>query len=515
MKIAFRADSSEVIGSGHVMRCLTLAENLRERGADVRFVCRDHAGNLIPLLEKKGIHTAVLPRPASSKPTKNDYAVWLGVTQATDAAQTVDALGHERADWLVVDNYGLSVEWEQRLRPHSSKVLAIDDLADRQHDCDVLLDQNFSSDGAARYAGLVPQTCKPLLGPRYALMHPEFARRRNALRAHRGSVKRVFVFFGGADPQNATGLALDALSGPDFAQLEVDVVVGASNPRRKDIERRCSARPRTVLHKSAPHLADLLSKADIAIGAGGATTWERMCLGVPTLLISIAKNQRPASEALAKAGLVSYIGPLGQVTPARIAGALTDLIRDAHALQELSIRNQLLVDGLGARRLTEVMIPTEAETLHLRPARPDDVVLFYGWANDAEVRKNAFNTKPIPWSTHQAWFGGKLRATGTRIFVLEANGLPVGQIRFDTEGEELRIDYSLDEAVRGRGWGAHLVAKGIATVRKILPGKICGVVKLENKASQSVFKRLGFTRGAGPHEGSAIFSLESTEAHQQ
>jgi RimJ/RimL family protein N-acetyltransferase len=161
----------------------------------------------------------------------------------------------------------------------------------------------------------------------------------------------------------------------------------------------------------------------------------------------------------------------------------------------------------------EVLMPTDVEKLRLRPARAEDVVLFYGWANDREVRKQAFNTSPIPWSTHQAWFAGKLRATGTRLFVLEASSLPVGQIRFDAEGEELRIDYSLDEAVRGRGWGAHLVAKGVAAVRKILPGKICGVVKLDNKASQSVFERLGFRRNAGPQEGSAIFSLESTGAH--
>ena len=513
MKIAFRADSSAVIGSGHVMRCLTLARMLRERGGDVSFVCRDQPGNLIPTLKQSGIRTLALPRPAGDTSVAGGYA-WLGVSPAADAVQTLDALGTERPAWLIVDHYSLGSEWEKRLRPQVTKLLAIDDLANRDHDCDVLLDQNFSAQGKVRYARRVPKGCKVLVGPRYALMHPEFAVRRKALRACRGSAKRVFVFFGGADPHNATAVALDALSEPALQHLDVDVVVGTSNPHLKNIERQAAARPRTVVHESAAHLADMLSEADLAIGAGGATTWERMCIGIPTVMVSIAENQRPASEALAQAGLVRYLGPREEVTPAQMAAAVKELIRDPRALEELSIRNQLLVDGLGAGRLTEVLIPTPAEQLRLRPACAEDVVLFYGWANDSEVRKNAFNTGPIAWSTHQPWFAEKLRAAESRLFVLEAAGLPVGQIRFDREGKDLRIDYSLDEAVRGRGWGVPLVAAGIAAVRKVLPGRICGVVKLDNRASQSVFERLGFRRVEDPLKSSAVYSLKSTEAHQ-
>ncbi|MEX6780098.1 UDP-2,4-diacetamido-2,4,6-trideoxy-beta-L-altropyranose hydrolase, partial [Limnospira fusiformis] len=211
MKVIFRVDSSAQIGSGHLIRCRTLAEELRRRGAEVRFICREHRGNLIHLLSQAAFPVTVLPPPPqSSGEMEENYQAWLGVSAETDAQETLLALGGESADWLVVDHYGLDAVWERQLRPQVKQILVIDDLANRPHDCDVLLDQNYSQLGEQRYQGWVPHSCRLLLGPRYGLLRPEYPLYRQALSPHRGQVRRVLVFFGGTDSQNMTGKALEA-----------------------------------------------------------------------------------------------------------------------------------------------------------------------------------------------------------------------------------------------------------------------------------------------------------------
>lgn len=494
MKVVFRVDASAQMGIGHFMRSLTLAESLRARGAQIRFVCREHTGNLIALLQKKAMPVTVLPGSAINDSTLGeDYATWLGVTQAEDAGQTIEALEGEKPDWLVMDHYGLDVEWEQRVRSHTSKLMVIDDLANRRHECDVLLDQNYSAEGEQRYAGLVPNTCKLLVGPRYALLRPEYAAYRKALRVRDGQVRRVLVFFGGTDPQNATGLALEALSHTDLKHLDVDVVIGANNPHREVLEKQSRERPQTKIYGSRPHLADLMAQADLAIGAGGATIWERMCLGLPSVVISIAENQRPASEALAEAKLIHYAGHFSDIKTDGLAQLLKQQIHVTEKLAELSIQNRLQVDGLGALRLVEVLCPSDINEIRLRPAREEDIVGYYNWANDPEVRKNSVNTHSIAWATHCAWFANKLQDVNCHLFVLEVADLPVGQIRFDKDADEARIDYSLDMIARGRGWGSRLVALGADYMQQIEPVRLRAKVKAGNEASSAVFLHMRFT----------------------
>lgn len=356
MNVVFRVDASSRMGVGHMMRCLTLAETLRERGAQIRFVCREHKGNLIALLQQKAMPVTVLPAPAINDTTSGeDYAAWLGVTRAEDAKQTIEALNGENPDWLVVDHYGLDVEWEQRLRPHVSKLMVIDDLANRRHDCDVLLDQNYSAEGEQRYAGLVPGACRLLVGPRYALLRPEYVAHRKTLRDRDGQVSRVLVFFGGTDQQNVTGMALEALSYPDLRHLKVDVVVGANNPHRNSIEQQVLRRPHTTLHASRPHLADLMAQADLALGAGGATTLERLCLGLPSLVVSIAENQMPSCAALHHSRLINYFGHQDKVDAAGFCNEIIRMIGNPSRLVEMSLAGQALVDGFGADLINETL----------------------------------------------------------------------------------------------------------------------------------------------------------------
>ena len=502
MKIVFRVDSSVRMGMGHLIRCLTLAETLQKRGAQIRFICREHAGSLITLLQQKAIPVTVLPAPATNVAVRSeDYSVWLGVTQTVDAEQTIEALDGDQPDWLVVDHYGLGFDWEQQLRPHVSKLLVIDDLANRRHECDILLDQNYSTEGNRHYASLVTDNCKLLVGPRYALLHSEYTTYRKTLHARDGQVKRVLVFFGGSDSHNMTGLTLEALSQTELRHLEVDVVIGANNPHRKMIERAAAERPQTRIYGPRPHLADLMTQADLAIGAGGATTWERMCLGLPTVVISIAENQRPASEALIESQLIYYAGHFTDIKTDYLTQLLHRLSHDAERLAELGTQNQLQVDGLGVLRLAEAMSPSTTHEIRLRPAYAEDIILYYNWANDPEVRKNAINTSSIHWTTHQAWFASKLHDVNSRLFVLEASGLPVGQIRFDKKGDEARIDYSLDPIVRGRGWGPRLVALGADLMQKIEPVRLRAEVKVGNDTSSAVFLRMGFTETSSASGG--------------
>jgi UDP-2,4-diacetamido-2,4,6-trideoxy-beta-L-altropyranose hydrolase len=201
MRVAFRVDSSALMGTGHLMRCLTLANELRRCGAATAFICRQHDGSVIARAEQEGHTVHRLARPGPSSDTAEDYAAWLGVPAPADAAETLLAVSGQHYDWLVVDHYGLDHEWEQRLRGVVGRLLVIDDLANRRHDCDLLLDQNyFAAATRERYRGLVAgPSCKLLLGPSYALLRPEYAQLRSVLPPRDGVVRRALIFFGGSD----------------------------------------------------------------------------------------------------------------------------------------------------------------------------------------------------------------------------------------------------------------------------------------------------------------------------
>jgi UDP-2,4-diacetamido-2,4,6-trideoxy-beta-L-altropyranose hydrolase len=228
--IVFRVDASFQIGSGHVARCLTLADRLRDDGAKCRFIHRLHPGHLVDVIRARGYAVAELPAPSQFA---SGYQQWLGTSQHQDASETIAALAGESADWLVVDHYGLDAHWEQALRPHAVNIAVLDDLADRPHDCDLLVDQNYQPDGERRYDGLLPERSRRLCGTRYALLRREYAAARRTVGPRRGPVSRVLVFYGGVDAHNETGRALRALSRPGLDHIFVDVVVGAKNPHRR------------------------------------------------------------------------------------------------------------------------------------------------------------------------------------------------------------------------------------------------------------------------------------------
>jgi UDP-2,4-diacetamido-2,4,6-trideoxy-beta-L-altropyranose hydrolase len=509
MKVVFRVDASVVMGVGHVMRCRTLATALHKRGARVHFITRAHRGHLGDMLARDGFAVTLLPQPSADENHENDYAAWLGATQQEDAVQTIAALDNQQCDWLIVDHYGLDRVWEARLRSHTCKLMAIDDLASRFHDCDLLLDQNYAEGGQERYQAWVPSHCQLLLGPRYALLRPEYAQYREAMTSRTGGIKRVLVFMGGADNADITGMVLAALSADQLAYLEVDVVVGLNCIHKDSVIAQATARANAHIHEPRPHLADLMAKADLAIGAGGATTWERMCLGLPSVVMSIAENQVPACEALDSSGLIRYLGASRYLDVATVEIAVIEAISDAEKLRALGTSNQLLVDGMGASRVTEVLAPTTTTNLKIRTATSSDALTYFAWVNDSEVRSSALNTDPVQLRTHLEWFSGRLIDADSYLFVLEAGDLPVGQIRFELHGEEATIDYSLDVLVRGRGWANQLVKLGIEALNTGRPAMLTATVKPENAVSAATFIRLGFVEQAIDGGGNRRFLLPS------
>lgn len=368
MRVAFRADASVQIGSGHVMRCLSLADELLARGAETYFVGRALPGHLGALIRERGHHATLLPPPAPLAPpaaaseeieeagdAAPAHAEWLGVPWPQDAADTARALqAAGDFDWLVVDHYAVDARWENSLRRTGRSTLVIDDLADRPHDCDLLLDVNLQ-EPAGRYAGLVPDWCQLLLGPQYALLRPQFNAARPASARRDGRVARLLIFFGGSDHDNLTGLALTALAQRGRDDLAVDVVLGASNPRRGELEALCSSLPRVTCHFSVADMAALMAAADLAIGAAGVTTWERACLGLPALVVTIAANQRPTAACAARRGILTWLGDAGEITATRLAEALGAALAAPATLLEQSRRGMDLVDGGGAARVAAAM----------------------------------------------------------------------------------------------------------------------------------------------------------------
>ena len=329
--VFIRADASSLIGSGHVMRCLTLAQRLhKEENAKVVFIMRKLSGNLIDLVRKHGFDVLVLP-PADQDYELEDYGLWLTVPMEVDAQQTIKVLQHylqehgcDVVDRLIVDSYALNEQWELMLRPYCREIMVIDDLANRRHDCDILLDQNFYLIKDVRYAGLVPEHCKMLLGPEHALLREEFYEAKKNLRKRDGNIKNILVFYGGSDLTNETEKAIKALvqlhdEGYSFT---ADIVTGVSNFRREKIEKICSKYHFFHYYCQVSNMAEFMNKADLMLGAGGSTTWERLYMELPALVTAVAENQIQGCEDCSQAGLIDYLGESEKVTVDVIVNAL-------------------------------------------------------------------------------------------------------------------------------------------------------------------------------------------------
>ncbi|MBV9550170.1 MAG: UDP-2,4-diacetamido-2,4,6-trideoxy-beta-L-altropyranose hydrolase, partial [Alphaproteobacteria bacterium] len=285
MLTVFRVDASLGIGTGHVMRCLTLADELRDRGGNCNFICRTMKGDMVDAIRARDYAISPLPaadgRGAWEGPA---HAAWLETDWQTDARETVAALKDAQPDWIVTDHYALDARWEAALRRLCGRMMVLDDLADRSHNCDLLVDQTFGREAAA-YAEWTPPGCQVLTGARYALLRPQFRQLREIALARRGGdVRHILVSLGGVDPDNCTSAVLQALQLSHLPQdCRITVVMTDKSLWLEQVRDFASRAIRPVeIICNAKDMASLMAQADIAVGAGGTTSWERCCLGLPT-----------------------------------------------------------------------------------------------------------------------------------------------------------------------------------------------------------------------------------------
>lgn len=361
MRVAFRADASVQIGTGHVMRCLTLADELTRQGHECRFVCREHEGHLGELITSKGYGLTLLPscsdNELDTKDSRSDnYARWLGVPWQEDARQTLDALTPWQPDWLVVDHYALDAEWERALANVVGSIMVIDDLANRCHECALLLDQNLGR-VESDYDGLLPEDCQRLTGPGYALLRPEFAnlREQSLKRRQQPELKRILISLGGVDRTNVTGQVLDALSESALpVTTELDIIMGAAAPYLDEVRQQAARLPfKATVSVGVTDMAERMCLADLSIGAAGGTSWERGCLGLPAILVVLAENQVAGATALEASGAAVKIDDADQLG-ATLPSVLMALFEPGR-LERMSDAAAGITDGDGLFRVLQAV----------------------------------------------------------------------------------------------------------------------------------------------------------------
>lgn len=356
--VVFRVDASLEMGTGHLMRCLTLADSLRTRGHKCHFICREHPGHLIDYARQQGHRVYPLAYTSSAQTDAEPaHALWLGATQAQDAALCAKLLLDIQPHWLVVDHYALDAHWESELEPYYQKLLVIDDLADRAHQCDVLLDQTLGRD-PLDYHRWVPESCTLLCGAKFALLRPEFAELRHySLQRRQASpLRHLLVSMGGVDKNNATGQVLDALAAVELPDdFRITVVMGPSAPWIDPIRNQVAGMSvQTTLRSDVINMAQLIADSDLAIGAAGATSWERCCLGLPAIMVVLADNQQRVAQGLQAVHAVKVIADQQDIS-LMLPILMSDLLQSACQVRWMSKAAAGVTDGTGTSLVIEYL----------------------------------------------------------------------------------------------------------------------------------------------------------------
>lgn len=496
MRIALRVDASVRMGVGHLKRCLALADALRVTGAEPLFVMRDLGLDLAGLIQRHGDYAVRrLPAPLATCPADGQeplYAAWAGVSWQQDAAETVQLLRALECSWLLVDSYALDARWHRRVADELGlQVAAIDDLADRPLAVDLLIDHNLASDHHQKYLTSLAYPCRILGGPRFALLGQAFA---SAPRYRfRDEAQSIGVFLGGTDPAGLTSSVIDACRRvADFAG-PIEVATTSANPALPSLNVLCEADRNLSLCIDQPDLTSFFARHDLQIGAGGGASWERCCLGAPSITLVTADNQLAVVPMLVAVGASAAL-PKGQGPEPGAVGLLVRRLLDGTGLRRSLHENALrLVDGRGAQR---VALAITAPTLQVRAATADDAALVHRWRNHEGTRAVSRNTSPIPWAAHQAWFDKTLADARRRMLIGMVGEVPVAVFRFDELADrgEVEVSLYLDPELHGLGLGAALmraahadweqtVAQGEAFVATVMAGNI---------ASQRLFQSAGY-----------------------
>ncbi|WP_271008558.1 UDP-2,4-diacetamido-2,4,6-trideoxy-beta-L-altropyranose hydrolase [Paucibacter sp. B51] len=476
MRILIRADASRDIGVGHVKRCLSLGQALTDCGAEVTLLTRLRDVDTRSMAAQAGIACTALP--------DSDEAGGM-----VDAETTANHVARDRTDWVIVDHYGIDEQWHRRVAEAGARIAAIDDLADRPLDASVLIDQN-EADHPSKYVSVLAASTPILGGPRFAMLSSAYA---DAPRWQAsGSVRSIGIFMGGTDAAAMSEVALRACREHAGFEGPIEIATTSGNERLLVLRDLCEADPRTSLLVDAADLTRFFARHDLQIGAGGGATWERCCVGAPTLLLRCAPNQDAVIPALVRRGVVRTVAPTKDRDTVAVGDALRELMTDAKLRATLSRRSLDTVDGLGARRVALYLL---ADTLRVRPATPSDGQLLHAWRNHPSTREMSADTREIGMEEHLAWYTRALQDPSRSLLVAMIGAVPVGSIRFDRlTGGELEVSLYLDPALHGLRLGTRLLARGEQhmAARRGAPTEFIATVLDGNLGSRRLFASAGY-----------------------
>lgn len=474
--IVIRADASTQIGNGHVMRCLALAQAWQDAGGQVIFAMAMEAPALEARLRAEAMDVAhPLARPGS----------------ANDATQTATLAQQASAAWVVVDGYHFGAEYQHAIKEAGLNLLFVDDNGHAGHYyADLILNQNIYAHDRL-YASREPYTGL-LLGPRYILLRREFLKWQGWQRQIPEVARKVLVTLGGADPDNVTLEVIQALHQVAIDGLEAVVVVGASNPHYEELQSTIRTSPLAIrLERNVTNMPKLMAWAEVAVTGGGSTCWELAFMGLPSIVLVLADNQRPVAERLDAASVALNLGRHEDLSPVKLAQALDQLLATADRRADMAKRGRELVDGRGA---TKVLTQLRSGMLRFRTVNEDDCKLIWEWANDPEVRAVSFSSEPIPWEQHVQWFTSKLNDPNCIFYIaMDSEGVPVGRVRYDIDGNQAVISVSIDQKFRGQGYGRTAIR---LASRELFGASDADVirayVKQSNEVSVRAFVNAGF-----------------------
>lgn len=504
MFVAFRADASYKIGTGHVMRCLTLAESLCSEGAYCVFVCRNLSGNLAKVIEARGFSFRMLPVLHYDSQLISDSMSPpepVGTSCLVDAEQTLDVLGDRQWDWLVVDHYGLDSRWERILRQRCRQILVLDDLADRIHDCDLLVDPGAEPDLFFRHARCVlPETCL-YVGPKYALLRSEFDRERMALSSLAESIipRRLLVMFGGNDIDGNSLEAIETIARTAPADVEVDIIVSCINQDIERIKSFCETRTGYQLHSATSDVARLMVTADLVVASGGGATWERLYLRRPGLVKAIADNQRKPLEYLANAGCFEIYNDSFQLQKA------------LHYAFSVGVKRPPDIVSNGTPVITRAIMN---RLVSLEPFSALDVRRTFYWLQDSDLRDQFLMRGGTPVRRNHFQYWRKLLSDPyQRIFAIRQGRRHIGNAGLrsfnDISNEAELWLYFGSENDRGAGLGKVVLSQLHAYISNHLKCSTAFLyVAKKNTRAYSLYVRAGYVLSQKQDSNAAGFLPE-------
>ncbi|MBK4731005.1 UDP-2,4-diacetamido-2,4,6-trideoxy-beta-L-altropyranose hydrolase [Oxynema sp. CENA135] len=475
-KFLIRADASTAIGTGHVMRCLALAQAAKQNGDRPIFVMADCSRAIADRLNAEGIKAIEIePQPGSVE----------------DCQKTIEISRKLNIKYLVLDGYQFKTKYQKRIAEAGLNFLFLDDYGHGEsYYANWILNQNIYANDSF-YKQRSPDT-QLLLGTRYALLRCEFWAWRGWRREIAPIARKILVTLGGGDRDNVTLKVIQALQHLDNSDLDVAIVIGGSNPHYSSLEKAARSSKFSIrLLQNITDMPELMAWADLGISAGGSTCWELAFMGLPSLTVILAENQRAIAETLAKEKIAINLGDYRELDLNRMTQAIADLLGSKTKRAQISQRACQLVDGEGSER---VLMLLEGEKIRLRSPQDRDCRLLWQWANDPDVRNTSFSSDPIPWEHHVQWWRSHLNNPNSLIYLaLDRDDRAIGSIRYLIVENEAVVSINIDRQFRGLGYGTHLIRLG---TQKLFLNTTVPIVhayiKPTNKPSIKAFSKCHF-----------------------